>query len=394
MFKRPVFNEIVSRLNEKRRFIQILMGPRQTGKTTLAQQILEKASMQNHYATADEPMQKDRSWIEQQWEVARLKIKSQKDRVLLILDEIHKIPYWNETVKRLWDEDTASKRQVYVVLLGSSSLLMSKGLGDSLAGRYEIIYIPHWSFPEMRDAFGWDVNKYIFYGGYPGSAALIQKTERFKNYVLESIIETIISKDILQMTRVDKPALLRALFQIGCNYSGQILSFQKILGQLQDAGNTVTLAHYLQLLDSAGLLTGLQKYAGNEIRKRSSSPKFQVYNNAFLSALSDFEYDQTMRDGEKRGRLVESCVGAHLINSVKGKNIRVFYWKEGSYEADFILKKADNIIALEVKSGRKKIVLNGMEKFSEKFRVNKKLLVGTGGIPVDEFLLMPVEKIF
>ncbi|MCK9582626.1 MAG: AAA family ATPase [Endomicrobiales bacterium] len=394
MYKRPIYPLLLKRIKEQRRFIQVLAGPRQTGKTTLARQLMEEKGVQCHYATADEAVPKASVWIEQQWETARLKMRGSKQRFILILDEIQKISHWSEAIKKLWDEDSNLKLPLHVILLGSSPLLVQKGLTESLAGRFEIIPITHWSFVEMEAAFGWDINQYIFYGGYPGSAALINEPHRWSSYIMDSLIETSISKDILLMTRVDKPALLRRLFELGCIYSSQILSYQKMLGQLQDAGNTVTLAHYLKLLDLAGLLTGLSKYAGQKVRQRSSSPKFQVQNNALLSAQLHLTFDEAFKEKERWGHLVESAVGSALINGSKGKGIEVFYWLHHNREVDYVLARGKQVIAIEVKSGRKKPFLSGMEKFGEEFNVQRKLLIGDAGIPLKEFLKIPVEELF
>jgi predicted AAA+ superfamily ATPase len=385
LYKRPVYSEIFKRLKEPRRFMQVLIGPRQTGKTTLAQQIITDLPLISHYATADEPGLKDPSWIEQQWEAARIKI--QKDKTgLLVLDEIQKIPNWSETVKRLWDEDTSRHIPLLVLILGSSAILLRSGLTESLAGRFEIVPITHWSFGEMRDAFGFTAEAYIFYGGYPGAADLISDFQRWSQYITESLIETTVSRDILLMSRVDKPALLRRLFELGCTYSGQILSYQKMLGQLFDAGNTTTLAHYLELLNSAGLLTGLSKYSGKRIRQRASSPKLNVLNTGLMSALSKREFDDARNDTEFWGRLVESAVGATILNGFRGTSAEVFYWIDRDCEVDFVLKKGSRIVAIEVKSGRRKTRLRGIEAFSKQFRGVKKLLVGTQGIPMETFL--------
>ena len=393
MYKRPIFNQIIERLAGKRRFIQVLAGPRQTGKTTLARQVMEAVQWPHRYASADEPALKDRSWLETQWELARhlLKKSPGKNRVLLILDEVQKIPGWSESVKRLWDEDTAENRPIYVMILGSSPLLVQRGLTESLAGRFEIIPVTHWFYPEMRDAFGWNVDTYIFYGGYPGAADLISDPQRWANYIRDALIETTISRDILLMTRVDKPALLRRLFELSCHYSGQILSYQKMLGQLQDAGNTVTLAHYLQLLDGAGLITGIQKYAGQRVRQRGSSPKLLVLNTALMSVYSGLTFEEAREDTEFWGRLVESSIGATLANGIKGKSIELFFWNSGQQEVDFVLKKGKKLIAIEVKSSAKRASLSGMEKFSRTFPVWKKLLIGSDGIPVEEFLSTALE---
>ena len=293
MFRRAVFSRLWQRIEEPRRFIQILAGPRQTGKTTIARQVREAADMPVRYASADEPTLKDPPWIEQQWESARLRLRSEgAAKALLILDEIQKIPEWSETVKRLWDEDSATSTPLHVVLLGSSPLLTYRGLSDSLAGRFEILPVTHWGYPEMREAFGWSVDQYVYFGGYPGAAGLIGEPDRWRRYILDALIEPSVSRDILLMTRVDKPALLRRLFELGCVYSGRILSYQKMTGQLQDAGNTTTLAHYLHLLQGAGLLVGLHKYAGERVRQRGSSPKLLVMNTALFSAFSGKSFEE------------------------------------------------------------------------------------------------------
>jgi predicted AAA+ superfamily ATPase len=394
MFKRKAFHILLNRIQERRRFIQVLVGPRQTGKTTLARQIAEAVHFPVHFATADEPTLRDRGWLIQQWEAARAKI-GERDKGkwgLLILDEAQKVSQWSEVIKRLWDEDTASGVPLKVILLGSSPLLVQKGLTESLAGRFEVIPITHWSFFEMREAFGWSLDKYIFWGGYPGAAVLIEDQERWSRYIIDSLIETTLSRDILLLTRVDKPALLRRLFQLACDYSSQIFSYQKMLGQLQDAGNTTTLAHYLNLLDGAGLVTGLAKYSGKQVRQRASSPKLQVLNTALMTATSPHSFESARRDGEYWGRLVETAVGAYLVNSARGTKMEVFYWLERNQEVDFVLRSAKDVVALEVKSGRRRTHLPGMTSFSKTFSPKRHLLIGQEGIQLEEFLTTPVDR--
>ena len=391
MFKRPIYKVIRKRISEPRRFIQVLLGPRQTGKTTLAQQLISELKIPIHYVTADEPALKDCTWIEQQWEVARIKSRSHKKnkKVVFVLDEVQKITGWSETVKRLWDEDSARGLPLHVIMLGSSPLLVQQGLTESLAGRFEIIPVTHWSFVEMYEAFNWNVEKYIFYGGYPGAADLIKDPQRWSRYIMDALIETTISRDILLMKRVDKPALLRRLFELGCTYSGQVLSYQKMLGQLQDAGNTTTLAHYLNLLNGAGLLMGLPKYAGQKVRQRASSPKLQILNTALMTAASQLTFGEAKRDSEYWGRLAESAIGATLANGLKGTQAELFYWSALNREVDFVLRRGKVLVAVEVKSGRKKTNLSGMEAFSKSFRVKRKLLVGPQGISWENFLRTP-----
>lgn len=388
MYKRPIFDQLLKRMSEPRRFIQVLSGPRQTGKTTLARQLISDLEIPSHYATADEPALKDRTWLEQQWETARAATvaKGPKHKALLVLDEIQKIPDWSETVKRLWDEDSANRLPLRVIILGSAALLVQKGLSESLTGRYEVTHVTHWSYTEMKAAFGWDADRYIFYGGYPGAASLVDDYERWSAYVREALIEPTISRDILLMTRVDKPALLRQLFDLACSYSGQILSYQKMLGQLQGAGNTTTLAHYLDLLEGAGLVSGLQKFSGTKIRRRGSSPKLLALNTALMTVSTRIKLGEAKNNGEIWGRIVETAVGASLANQFRGKPVELLYWRKANLEVDYVLKLGGKVTAIEVKSGRK-AKAPGMHAFSSEYKVQRKLLVGAGGIPLDDFLL-------
>ena len=394
MFHRPLYKTLVKRLREPRRFVQVLSGPRQTGKTTLVRQVADETDIPCQHASADEPTLQGRAWIEQQWETARMLANDhvRSGGALLALDEVQKVTGWSETVKRLWDSDTRKKVPLRVVLLGSAPLLLQKGLTESLAGRFETLPVAHWSYGEMRDAFGWDVDRYVYFGGYPGAAGLITDHQRWSRYIIDSLIETTLSRDILLLTRVDKPALLRRLFQLGSSHSSQILSYQKMTGQLQDAGNTTTLAHYLELLAAAGMLTGLHKYAANRVRERASSPKLQVLNTALMSAQSHRTFQEARRDPATWGRLVESAVGAHLINTAAGTGVEVFYWRERGREVDFVLRSGKTTAAIEVKSGLHKEGLPGMDSFDKAYKPTRKLLVGKDGIPLEKFLLTPAEE--
>jgi predicted AAA+ superfamily ATPase len=394
MFQRPYLQLVKARVLEPRKFIQVIIGPRQVGKTTMVVQLLAELSTPNLYESADAVLATNYTWLLQAWESARLRLKTSgaKD-FLLVIDEIQKIENWSEVVKQQWDKDTLEGLNIKVILLGSSRLLIQKGLTESLAGRFETLYLGHWSYTEMQEAFGWSIEQYVYFGGYPGSATLINEEERWKNYIKDSLIETSISKDILMMTRIDKPALLKRLFELGCLYSGQILSYTKIIGQLQDAGNTTTLANYLNLLENSGLLAGLDKYAGDIIRKRGSSPKFQVFNNALITSQGNETYQQAIIKPELWGRLVESSVGTHLMNNSILERFNLYDWREGNYEVDFILEKGNKVIALEVKSGAN-AENRGMTLFAKKFHPEKVLLIGTGGISFNEFLKINPVDIF
>lgn len=394
MFKRHYFQGLIKRIQEPRRFLQVIMGPRQVGKTTLVTQLAGEIKTNYLFSSADSVPASNTTWLEQQWEAARIKLaQDEKNEFLLIIDEIQKIDKWSETVKLLWDADNRNEINLKVILLGSSRLLLQQGLTESLAGRFESTYMGHWSFDEMHQAFGWNVNQYVWFGGYPGSATLIDDENRWKKYVTESLIETSISKDILMLTRVDKPALMKRLFELGCLYSGQILSFTKVLGQLQDAGNTTTLSHYLELLDTAGLLAGIEKYAPNVIRQRSSSPKFQVHNTALISAQRNDLFQEIVAVPDKWGRMVESAIGAHLINYSHTEKFNLHYWRERNDEVDFVIERKGKVIGLEIKSGAAGTT-TGMTAFKNKFNPDKVLLIGNSGLPWQDFLNLNPATLF
>jgi predicted AAA+ superfamily ATPase len=413
-FERTQINTLRQRLAEFPQFIIVVAGPRQIGKTTMVRQAL--SSYPSTFMAADQPLAEpidphsarasasisqslagapaDAGWLVRQWTQARARARTQPEGKchVLAIDEIQKVPRWSELVKGLWDADRAENLPLHVVLLGSSPWLMQKGLTESLAGRYEPIRMTHWSYSEMQAAFDFSLDEYIYFGGYPGSATLIHEESRWRQYVRSALIHPNIEKDILQMTRVDKPALLKTLFELGCGaYSGQIISYTKLQGQLQDAGNTVTLAHYLELLSQAGLLSGLSKYAGQKHRQRASSPKLNAHNTALISALGGYTLAEARSDRTYWGRLVESTVGAHLINTATD-GCEVQYWRESPDEVDFVLTNGRKLLAIEVKSGAKYALPKGLEVFSAKFRDARRLIVGEGGVPLPEFLSCPADE--
>lgn len=391
MKKRALFTTLLSRLSEPRAHIQVLLGPRQVGKTTLALQVAESLELPSHYASADFATLQNLSWLRHQWEIGRRKIRDGKGAVLII-DEIQKISSWSEMVKSLWDEDSRKKTRLSVLILGSSPWLMQKGLTESLAGRFEIIPATHWNYEEMKRIFHWDLDRYVYFGGYPGAAALVdeENISRWANYINDSLIETTISRDILLMTQINKPALLRRLFQLACCYSGQILSYNKILGELDAAGNTTTLAHYAELLSGVGLVGSLQKYASQKVRQKGSSPKFCVCNTALMTAQSQVTFHEARDNHQFWGRLVESAVGAYLLNASRGLHIDVFYWREKDKEVDFVLQRGKSLTAIEVKTGHGRC--SGMDAFIAEFNPSKTFLVGDHGTPLEEFLSMPITE--
>jgi len=384
MYTRKLVSQLVKRLNEPRRFIQIVTGARQTGKTTAVLQALEELSVPRRFISADDPSLVSTEWLRNEWEQARALAKS--GGAILVIDEIQKVGQWSSIVKLLWDEDARLRIPLKVILTGSSSLLLQKGLSESLTGRFEILYSPHWSYSECREAFAYSLDDFLFFGGYPGAASLTEDENRWARYIGTSIVEPAISQDILLMEEVRKPALLRSLFMLGSGYSAQELSFTKMLGQLQDAGNTVTLAHYLELLDKADMLTGLQNYSGNRIRVRKGSPRFMVYDTSLMTYAGGTNRRRLLDNPADKGRLVESAVGAYLLARGKEESFEVYRWRERNNEVDFVVKKGERLTAVEVKSGRVKNA-GGSLVFKKLYPEAFSLIVGGTDAGLEDFLL-------
>jgi len=340
--------------------------------------------IQSHFVSADDPNLNSPEWLRNEWEHARSLAKS--GEAILVIDEIQKITNWSSIVKLLWDEDNRLFSVLKVVLTGSSSLLLQKGLAESLMGRFEVLYSPHWSYSECKEAFGYNLEDFLFFGGYPGAAPLIKDESRWARYMGTSIVEPTISQDILMMEEVRKPALLRSLFMLGSGYSAQELSFTKMLGQLQDAGNTVTLAHYLELLGKANMLTGLQNYSGNKIRTRKSSPRLIVFDTSLMTYADGANRRRLLGSSKDKGRLVESAVGAYLLSRSKEEGFEVYWWRERSNEVDFVIKKGSRLTAIEVKSGRVKNI-GGSLVFKKLYPEALSLVVGSANLGLEDFLL-------
>jgi predicted AAA+ superfamily ATPase len=394
MYKRRQFSELKSRLEEMRDKIQVVYGPRQVGKSTLVKQVLKEITIDFTFISADNVGKENVSWINEVWETARQRMKLKKvEEYLLVIDEVHKISNWSEAVKKEWDADTFNDVNIKVVLLGSSRLLIKDGLTESLAGRYELIHMSHWSYKEMKEAFGIDLEHYVFFGGYPGGVKFINNETRWRRYIKESIIAPAIVYDILMTKLVYKPELMQQLVELGCTYSGEEIALTKLLGQLQDVGNVTTLASYLSTLKESHLLCGLQKYAKDNARKYNSIPKMLVYNTALLSSLYGMNYSQVFVNPKMWGRWVESAVGAHLLNMADELDYKLYYWRERNDEVDFILEYNRQCIAIEVKSGRR-TTNKGISVFKEKFNPIHTFIVGSGGIPLEEFLSSDLETLF
>lgn len=394
MYKRLQYNILKDRMMEPRSFIQVIAGARQVGKSTMVKQVLKDITIPNTMETADSIEADDTGWISNLWTAVRqqMQFKNEAEHILVI-DEVHKISNWSEKVKREWDYDTRMDINIKVVLLGSSRLLLKKGLTESLMGRFEMIRMPHWNYKEMHDAFGWDINQYIYFGGYPGCASLINNEKRWRQYIVDAIVGPSIDKDVIMTSTIYKPALMRNLFELGCAYSGEELSLNKMLGQLQDAGNVTTLSNYIMILDECKMLAGLQKYASDKARKYNSVPKLQVYNSALLSAMNDKSYKQVFTNPKLWGRWVETAVGTYLINNTDMYDYRLYYWRESNDEVDYILERHGQTIAIEVKSGRR-TQNRGLSVFSERFSPRHAIIVGSGSFTIEDFLQIDLERLW
>lgn len=394
MYKRLQYNILKDRMMEPRSFIQVIAGARQVGKSTMVKQVLKDITIPNTMETADSIEADDTGWISNLWTAVRqqMQFKNEAEHILVI-DEVHKISNWSEQVKREWDYDTRMDINIKVVLLGSSRLLLKKGLTESLMGRFEMIRMPHWNYKEMHDAFGWDINQYIYFGGYPGCASLINNEKRWRQYIVDAIVGPSIDKDVIMTSTIYKPALMRNLFELGCAYSGEELSLNKMLGQLQDAGNVTTLSNYIMILDECKMLAGLQKYASDKARKYNSVPKLQVYNSALLSAMNDKSYKQVFTNPKLWGRWVETAVGTYLINNTDMYDYRLYYWRESNDEVDYILERHGQTIAIEVKSGRR-TQNRGLSVFSERFSPRHAIIVGSGSFTIEDFLQIDLERLW
>ncbi len=347
---------ISERLQEQAPLIQVLLGPRQVGKTTTAKVIFDAWTGPKVMATADSITPPNAEWIRFNWEQARLKGPG----TLLIFDEIQKVERWSEAIKSLFDPERGTGR-LKILLLGSSSLYLKKGLGESLAGRFELLHAPHWSLADFQQEFGWDFDRFVRFGAYPGAAPFADDEARWRDYIRQSIIEPVISRDILGVSSVTKPALFRQTFELAVQHPAQTLSLQKMLGQLQDRGNVSTIKHYLEILEQCFLIRTLQKYSGSAVQVRASIPKIVVLNPALTHA---YESQSRLSDSVWYGRVFESMIGAHLSRAA---GCELYYWREGNLEIDYVLKTPKGVIGIEIGVREKPMRHKGMQAFSKRF---------------------------
>ena len=419
-FRRAQVGTLITRLSERPEFIIAIFGPRQTGKTTAVLQALSAVEQESRYEAMEpsysraelrpltldgKPIvldssvgaaagsQPDVRHLTEVWQHCRHQAMRSPRGFVLVLDEIQRIAGWSEVVKGLWDADRRDGCPLHVVILGSAPLLMQEGLHESLAGRFEPIRFPHWSFAEMSEAFGLSLEEYVYFGGYPGAAARIDDPGRWGDYVRGALIGPAVERDVLSMVRVDKPELLKRLFDLGARYSGQQVSYNKLLGHLQDAGNTTTLTRYLELLARVGMIAGLPKFTNRPASAKAPTPKLNVFNTALMSAVCGYSFDEARADRSHWGRLVESCVGAHLLNSALSR-AEVKYWRDEGHEVDFVLQRGPHLVGVEVKSGQAPVAIRGLEEFQSRFRPVNTVVVGDSGVSLREFLTLPPDHWF
>ena len=417
-FQRAQVATLLSRLREEPRRIIALSGPRQSGKTTIVRQALARLGQEDRvrglYFAADEPAPDfgglptaptartssimtpgrlpvvpneplDARWIVRRWEWARAEADS-TGRAVLVLDEVQRAPQWSTPVKGLWDRDRMEGRRLHVVVLGSAPLLMQSGLSESLVGRTEPLPVPHWSLAEMAAAFGFGLDEFLFFGGYPGTADLIHDLSSWRRTVADFITRTV-ERDVASMSRVDRPALLRNLFDAAAAYSAQPVTLRTLLGELDSRENAGTIARYLELLESAELIVGLRKHRGEPVIRRSP-PKLVVLNTALVTAPAVRTFEGARADRSYWGRIVESAVGAHL-HQTRSPGIHLGYWRDDRREVDFVLRAEGRVLGIEVKSGRPRGGYFGLEAFRARFPRARTLLVGEGGVEVADFLSEP-----
>lgn len=385
MHERKQVNILLGRMQEPRRFIQIIIGPRQVGKSTALSQALRKQVLPFVFARADAAQPASRAWLRAQWAEARSLITNNNSSAILVIDEVQKIYQWSEEVKALWDEDSFDGIDLRVFLCGSSSLLLSKEMNESLMGRFELIKMTHWNYSECAEAFGLSLNEYLLFGGYPGALGLRNDPARWVSYMNDSIIGSTISNDILMTESVAKPALLQALFKLGTAYSGREISYRKLMGQLDDAGNATTIAHYLDLLGKARMLAAIPKYGDKEITVRNSTPRLMVYDTSLITASAITGRGDLVQDHSKRGHMIESAVGAYLLGKESLGELNVFWWRENNSETDFVVRKNGATIAVEVKSGANTNIA-GTADFLKKHPKAERIVVGPKDDSIERFL--------
>ena len=396
LYERQHLSILKSRMAEPRRRMQIIMGPRQVGKSTLVGQYVDGIDTPYDFFAADGVNREDTTWIPARWQEARMKmdLHGEKERILII-DEVQKIKTWSEQVKKEWDRDTREKRNLKVILSGSSRVLLQKGLDESLEGRFESLKMGYWEWHEMRDAFGFTIQQYIYFGGFPGLAPDIKDEGRWRDLMEGTIISPILTRDILEIDEIRHPALLRQVFELACIESARELSLTKMRGTM-NSGTVPTIKSYLEALDKTMLVKPLQKYSPSPVKEKNSIPKMQVYNSAFRNRYGTYTFEEAVTDSTEWGRQVESAVGAHLANRSLLDGFELLYWRnDKKEECDYVLKKGQALVAIEVKSSSADDT-DGYEKFKGRYaeHITSAFIVGPEGLPLEDFFSIDLKTLF
>ncbi len=352
--------DLSDKLSRYPHLVQVLIGPRQVGKTTSIIAFLKQHYADGfHYYNSEEHFQSSNQWVQECW------YKAQKQNKVLVIDEVQKIPDWAQVIKAMWDQQQLSGRKIKCIVLGSSSLSIQKGLSESLAGRFMLTQAFHWNYTESKEGYNLSWEEYLEIGGYPGAYPMRENLSDWQNYVKNSLVQAVIEKDILLNHTVKSPALFRQCFEILTSYPAQEISYTKLLGQLQNKGNTDLIKHYLSLFEGAFLIKQLSKFSAGKIRQKASSPKI-------IPLCPAFYYMQTLSalTSKEKGRIFELIVGMALLRS----GYEMFYWRDGQYEVDYVLKFGKNLWAIEVKSGQSKKA-NGLLRFNQLYPDAKMVMI-------------------
>ena len=413
-YVRPIKQDILKYLDGKPKHMLMLWGPRQSGKSTLIQQTLRHYPGPYQYINVDdfepehiidfpELMQKPKSsrlslWMREHWQKARSCAQASSQPFVLVIDEVQMIPNWAQRVKGMYDRDRWDGHQVHVVLLGSSPRNLQKGISESLLGRFYPMDIPHWSYSEMKEAFGFSVDDYIFYGGYPGAASYAGPDQylEWKNYVQTAVIDGNLERDIFELIEIHYPDVMDQVFKIGAHASSQLMDIKKVIEKFtyetqqqlkKEDFPHILVMRYLTILSKVSMLTSITKYARDPFKRRRT-PKFQVLNTGLMSATHTLTFEEAKQSPAYWGRLAESAVGAHLLNTLH-PSASLHYWRYNGDEVDFVVDRTITLTAIEVKTAKKNKPLKGLQTFCQKFPVTRSLVVGTGGISFEEFLSKP-----
>jgi predicted AAA+ superfamily ATPase len=329
--------------------LQLLTGPRQVGKTTLLLELAKENEPMTVYASCDGPEAALPGFWERLWTQAAEIARSQQ-KALLLLDEVQHVPDWAARLKAEWDRLRRHHTAIHVVATGSSALRVASGSRESLAGRFERLTLAHWTAVALRDTFSFPAAQvpdlFVRFGCYPGAVGLLGDPPRWRAYIRDAIIEPAVGRDVLAIGVIRRPALFRQVFVLCASVPAQIVSLQKLQGQLQDAGALETIAHYLSILEEAYLVTPVEKFSPRPLRRRAAPPKLVTLNNALLAALDPNGAPEASVEPEKYGRWVENACLAYAWNAGQ----RIAYWREEPLEVDGIIEGSWGAWAIEVKT--------------------------------------------